>query len=208
MASDRKNFPESGPISHAHFVSKLSDALPEGALITAGSSGLAVEFFFAGFRNKSGQRTFDFWSRSNGIWPTSGHRACVGNDKKPMIALESDGSLQLNLQELATLVSQALPVCIFVMNNEGYASIRNTQRNHFASRYLGSGPESGLYIPDLKRIASAYNLPYLSIDQSEKLADTLDVALELPRPCLVDARSLPMKVWSRNVPRSYRTMAP
>ena len=117
--------------------------------------------------------------------------ACVGNDKEPMIALESDGSLQLNLQELATLVSQALPVCIFVMNNEGYASIRNTQRNHFASRYLGSGPESGLYIPDLERIASAYNLPYLSIDQSEKLADTLDAALELPRPCLVDVRLLP-----------------
>ena len=77
------------------------------------------------------------------------------------------------------------------MNNEGYASIRNTQRNYFASRYLGSGPESGLYIPDLERIALAYNLPYLSIDQSEKLADTLDAALELPRPCLVDVRLLP-----------------
>ena len=192
LASDRKNFPESGPISHAHFVSKLSDALPEGALITAGSSGLAVEFFFAGFRNKPGQRTFltsGLGAMGYGLPAAIG--ACVGNDKKPMIALESDGSLQLNLQELATLVSQALPVCIFVMNNEGYASIRNTQRNHFASRYLGSGPESGLYIPDLERIAFAYNLPYLSIDQSEKLADTLDAALELPRPCLVDVRLLP-----------------
>ena len=48
-----------------------------------------------------------------------------------------------------------------------------------------------MYIPDLRRIASAYNLPYLSIDQSEKLADTLDAALELPRPCLVDVRLLP-----------------
>ncbi|WP_040500445.1 thiamine pyrophosphate-dependent enzyme, partial [Ideonella sp. B508-1] len=54
--------------------------------------------------------------------------ACLGQGRSPMIAVESDGSLQLNVQELATLATQALPICLFVMNNGGYASIRHTQR--------------------------------------------------------------------------------
>jgi acetolactate synthase-1/2/3 large subunit len=66
--------------------------------------------------------------------------ACLGNDRQPMLAVESDGSLQLNLQELATLAGLKLPICLFIMNNGGYASIRNTQRNYFEGRYVGSGP--------------------------------------------------------------------
>jgi len=77
--------------------------------------------------------------------------ACLANGSKPMLAVESDGSLQLNLQEFATLAALRLPICLLVMNNGGYASIRNTQRNYFAGRHIGTGPEAGLLLPDLEK---------------------------------------------------------
>jgi len=107
--------------------------------------------FYTIFRNKPGQRVFltsGLGSMGYGLPTAIG--ACLANDKKPMVAIESDGSLQLNLQEFATLVAQQLPITLVIMNNGGYASIRNTQRNYFASRFVGTGPEAGLMLPDLE----------------------------------------------------------
>ena len=180
-------FPPSGPISHAHFVDALSDAAPANTLIATGSSGLAVEFFYAGFRNKAGQRMFltsGLGAMGYGLPAAIG--ACLGYGRQPMLAVESDGSLQLNLQELATLVNQKLPICLFVMNNAGYASIRNTQRNYFEGRYLASGPSSGLTMPSLEKIADTYGLVFMRITDCANLADALVRAQTLPRPCLID----------------------
>jgi len=182
-------FPDKGPIGHAHCVEVLSEAIPENTLVTCGSSGLAVEFFFAGFRNKAGQRTFltsGLGAMGYGLPAAIG--ACVGNNMQPMVAVESDGSLQLNLQELATLVGYQLPICLIVMNNNGYASIRNTQRTHFQSRFIGTEAESGLYMPDLASLASTYNLPFLSITDCENLFEALRDAQNLPRPCMIEIR--------------------
>lgn len=182
-------FPVSGPIGHAHFVESLSDAAPEHTLIATGSSGLAVEFFYAGFRNKPGQRSFltsGLGAMGYGLPAAIG--ACLGNERQPMLAVESDGSLQLNLQELATLASLQLPICLFIMNNGGYASIRNTQRNYFQGRYVASGPESGLVMPDVEKVATTYGLPFLRITDAAGLADQLRHAQALPRPCLIDVQ--------------------
>jgi acetolactate synthase-1/2/3 large subunit len=180
-------FPPSGPISHAHFVDALSDAAPENTLIATGSSGLAVEFFYAGFRNKAGQRMFltsGLGAMGYGLPAAIG--ACLGNGRQPMLAVESDGSLQLNLQELATLASLKLHICLFVMNNDGYASIRNTQRNYFEGRYLASGPSSGLAMPSLEKLAETYGLGFMRISDCANLSETLVRAQTLPRPCLIE----------------------
>ena len=180
-------FPESGPIGHAHFVEALSEAVPENTLVTCGSSGLAVEFFFAGFRNKKGQRTFltsGLGAMGYGLPAAIG--ACFGNEMRPMVAVESDGSLQLNIQELATLAAYKLPICIFVMNNDGYASIRNTQRTHFQSRFLSSGSDSGLIMPTAKDLAATYGLNFKSVLNCSNLVETLSHAQTLPRPCIVE----------------------
>ena len=182
-------FGDSGPISHAHFVDALSHVAPENTLIATGSSGLAVEFFYAGFQNKIGQRTFltsGLGAMGYGLPTAIG--ACLGNASQPMLAVESDGSLQLNLQELSTLASQKLPICLFIMNNNGYASIRNTQRNYFEGRYIASGPDSGLVMPDLKKIADTYGLAYMSISDCAQLESQLSDAQKLPRPCIVDVQ--------------------
>lgn len=182
-------FRTDGAISHYHFVSALSDAAPADTLVSTGSSGLGVEAFYTVFRNKPGQRVFltsGLGAMGYGLPAAIG--ACLAGGRRPMIAVESDGSLELNLQELATLKGQKLPICLMIMNNGGYCSIRNTQRNYFNERYLGIDPASGLWLPDLERIAEVYDLPFLKIEDAKDIDAALNQALALPRPCLIEVR--------------------
>jgi acetolactate synthase-1/2/3 large subunit len=88
--------------------------------------------------------------------------------------VESDGSLMLNLQELATLKALNLPITVVVMNNGGYASIRNTQRNYFEGRFLGTGPASGLLIPSFVEVAKGMGLEGSDINLITQLANAFD----------------------------------
>ncbi len=190
--NDGLPFPDRGPINHYHFVSALSDAIPPATLVSTGSSGLAVEVFYTVFRNKTGQRVFltsGLGSMGYGLPAAIG--ACLANGSKPMVAVESDGSLQLNLQELATLVAQKLPITLIVMNNDGYASIRNTQRNYFSARYIGTGPEAGLMMPDLEKVADTWGISYTLIDDAKALTEKLTHALAARGPSLIDVRLVP-----------------
>lgn len=198
--NDGQPFPVRGPINHYHFVSALSDAIPPDTLVSTGSSGLAVEVFYTVFRNKPGQRVFltsGLGSMGYGLPAAIG--ACLANGSKPMVAVESDGSLQLNLQELATLVAQKLPITLIVMNNNGYASIRNTQRNYFSARYIGTGPEAGLMMPDLEKVADTYGLPFLRIEDAAQLEEGLRKMLATPGPKLIDMRLTPNETLAPKV---------
>ena len=153
----------------------LVDASKVNELIITGSSGLAVEVFYSTFVNKTGQRIFltsGLGSMGYGLPAAIG--GCLASGRKPVVSVEGDGSLQLNLQELSTLKSLNLPIRMFVMNNNGYASIRNTQRNYFDARYVATGQEAGLLIPDLVKLAEAIGLDVLSDDAA---GNVLDVAL-------------------------------
>lgn len=165
------------PMSHYAFIDYLSRAIPAHQLVITGSSGLAVEVFYTAFRNKPGQRLFltsGLGSMGYGLPAAIG--ACIGAGRRPTLCVESDGSLMLNLQELATLKQLDLPMTLVVMNNRGYASIRNTQRNYFSGRYLGTSPESGLCIPDLIAVAQAMGL------QAQRAANREDLFRALAQP--------------------------
>jgi acetolactate synthase-1/2/3 large subunit len=187
--NDGASFPASGPISHYQLMDALSTAIPADTLVSTGSSGLAIEAFYTVFRNKPGQRVFltsGLGAMGYGLPAAIG--ACFANERKPMVAIESDGSLQLNIQELATMRAFDLPICLVILNNDGYASIRNTQRNYFKGRYVGTGPEAGLLLPDLEKVAATYDLPFLRISDAAELHDKLQWAMAQPRPLLVDVR--------------------
>ena len=148
-----------------------------------------MEVYYTVFRNKPDQRVFltsGLGSMGYGLPAAVG--ACFANDCQPMIAVESDGSLQLNIQELATVRAFDLPICMLIMNNGGYCSIRSTQRNYFNGRYVGTGPEAGLLLPDLEKVAATYNLPFLRITNAATLEASLQQAMEMPRPCLIDVQ--------------------
>jgi len=181
-------FTTTGEISHYQAMDALSEAIPADTLVATGSSGLAVEVFYTVFRNKPGQRVFltaGLGSMGYGLPAAIG--ACFANGCKPMVAIESDGSLQLNIQELATLRAFNLPICLIILNNNGYASIRNTMRNYFEGRYVGTGPEAGLWLPDLEELARTYRLPFYRIADVTELP-RLKECTSLPGPLLVDLR--------------------
>lgn len=184
---DGQPFAGSGPISHYHFVSVLSEEVPEDQLVVTGSSGLAVEVFYTAFTNKPGQRVFltsGLGAMGYGLPAAIG--GCLAAGRRPVVSVEGDGSLQLNLQELATLRQQELPIRMFVMNNHGYASIRNTQRNYFDGRFVATGPEAGLYMPDPLAVARAVGLATLRISDVGELRDGIREALAHPGPLICD----------------------
>jgi len=165
-------------------------------LVITGSSGLAVEVFYTAFRNKVGQRLFltsGLGAMGYGLPASIG--ACLGSGKRQTVCIESDGSLMLNLQELATLKQLNLPITLVIMNNNGYASIRNTQRNYFNERYIGSGKSSGLWIPDFIQLATAMGIPCLRVTDIEQInAALFDDSLKVVEVMLKEDETLSPKV--------------
>ena len=167
-------YQNTSPIGHFQFVDKISDAIKENCLVVTGSSGLAVEVFYTAFRNKKGQRLFltsGLGSMGYGLPAAIG--ACIGSGGTPTVCVESDGSLMLNLQELATLKALNLPITVVIMNNNGYASIRNTQRNYFNERYIASSRQSGLLIPEFVSLAQAFGIECVRITDAKNLDSSL-----------------------------------
>ena len=172
--NDGVPFPKKGIISHFHLVDKISNAIPEDSLVVTGSSGLAVESFYTAFRNKKNQRVFltsGLGSMGYGIPALIGSAAAT--KKKNIFAIESDGSLMMNIQELATLKSLDRIVKIIIMNNNGYASIRNTQNNYFKGRSIATDSSSQLNIPPIKDLAHAFNIKSIQIKRIEELEKKL-----------------------------------
>lgn len=101
------------------------------------------------------------------------------------ICLAGDGSLQMNVQELQTLIGYNLPVKLFVLNNGGYLSIRQTQTGFFNGRRIGEGPESGVTFPRMVRIGAAHGIPSFTIEKIEDLG-VVQRELDTPGPTLFD----------------------
>mgnify|MGYP000712813365 CR=1 FL=1 len=188
---DGQSFPEQGDISIYHFMERLSEHTDSGELVITGSSGLSVEAFYLSFINKPEQRVFltsGLGSMGYGLPAAIG--GCLAAGRKPVVSVEGDGSLQLNLQELSTLKALNLPIRMFVMNNSGYASIRNTQRNYFDGRYVATGESSGLHMPDIVKVAEAIGLDTMIIDDASDLDGKIAEALSHPGPLVCDVRLL------------------
>ncbi|MDZ4055878.1 MAG: thiamine pyrophosphate-binding protein, partial [Polynucleobacter sp.] len=150
-------------ISHYEAIDVLSDVLPVGANIATGSSGLGIEVFYAFFKNKLDQKiSITSGLGSMGFGLSSAIGASQARPGSQIFCVEGDGSLQMNIQELAVVAGDHLPITLIIFNNSGYASIRNTQINYFEKRFIGTGEQSGLHIPMLEKIAEGYSIPYLS----------------------------------------------
>ena len=170
-------------ISHYEFVDFLSTHIPDDYLIATGSSGLAIEVFYSTFRSRPGQRIFlTSGLGSMGYGLPSAIGACFGSNQMPTIALESDGSLMLNIQELATVSGYHLPIKLIIMDNGGYSSIRNTQKNYFESRFVSVDNNSGLFIPDLLRVCSSFDLESFECNTLLSLHELLPTFLSSPGP--------------------------
>ena len=112
---------------------------------------------------------------------------CVANKKRKTYLVTGDGSLQMNIQELQTIVHNKMPIIIFIMNNQGYHSIRMTQRTYFHEPLVGIGPESGdISFPDLSKLVPAYGLSFLRCEKMEEMDAAINWAMEQETACICE----------------------
>ena len=122
---------------------------------------------------------------------------CIGGGKRDTICLEGDGSIMMNLQELQTIITNQLPIKIFLINNNGYHSIRITQTNLFSNHTkIGIGPESGdLSFPEFKKLAEAFGFRYYSARSNEEMKNVVDEVLKLEGPVFTEIFTDTKQVW-------------
>ncbi len=160
------------------FYQKLSEAMQPGQILTV-SAGTARVAGSQAFELKPGQR---FITNSNTAAMGFDLPAAVGicfAAGQSVVCVTGEGSLQMNLQELQTIKQNHLVVKLFVINNQGYHSIRQTQQHYFDKPLVGIGPESGdLSFPDLEKLIPAYGFAYLACHQSKDLGPCIEQTLK------------------------------
>ncbi|MGA8532327.1 MAG: thiamine pyrophosphate-binding protein [Acidobacteriaceae bacterium] len=172
------------PMNPYDFIERLFEILDaDDAVVCGNATACIVPYQTA--RLKKGQRLIsNSGSASMGydLPAAIGVTLALG---RRTICIAGDGSLQMNIQELQTLVGYNLPVKLFVLNNGGYLSIRQTQTGFFQGRRIGEGPDSGVTFPRMEKIGAAYGIPSFAV---EKISDLEIVRRELqtPGPTLFD----------------------
>ena len=209
-----------GSVSTYVLAERLSTRLTATDTVVIGSSGAGIEAFMLAYSAPLGQRAFltgGLGAMGFGLPASIG--ACLAAGRRRTVLIDGDGGVQLNIQELATLRRLSLPVKIFVLDNNGYGSIRNMQRRHFNGRVVGSDAASGLLLPDLTRLAAAYDIRTVRVSSHSALPQALDEVLggDDPVLCVVesDQNEIPEpRVTSRILPdgsmesRSFEDLAP
>ena len=136
---------------------------------------------------KEGQRIFyNSGNASMGYALPAAIGAYYEAAKRNIICLEGDGSVMMNLQELQTVVHNKIPLKIFIINNNGYSSIRQTQKNFFNGHYTGSGDSSGVSVPDFLKIAKAFGIKAVKIDKPTTMKRKIKQVLKSNEPILAE----------------------
>jgi len=164
----------------------ISEELSNDDIVVSGSSGAGIELFLLAFQVKENQRVLH--SRglgAMGFGVPASIGACLGAGRRRTICVEGDGSFHMNVQELETIRRLQLPIKMFVINNNGYASIRASQENYF-QHLVAADPTSGLSLPDVKKVAEAYGLPSLSITNQQDLRRQIRAVLETNGPVVCE----------------------
>ncbi len=164
----KEKFSKKKSLSIYKVIEFLSKVIPVNSIVATGSSGLSIEAFYTHFLNKKNQKIF----LTTGLGAMGyGFPALVGASKikKNLYLFESDGSAMMNLQELQTLKTIKSNAKIFLINNNGYASIRNTQRNYFDGRYVGTTSNTGLETPSISKLAKSLGISSFKCKSIESL---------------------------------------
>jgi acetolactate synthase-1/2/3 large subunit len=190
---------QTNPISIYNLFDKLSDALNEKATVIA-DAGSTYYTISQAFRVKQGQKILVTSALgSMGFSLPMAIGAHYADTDNMIVAVTGDGSLQMNIQELQTIVHNKIPIKLFVINNGEYASIRNTQNLYFNGRKCGADKESGVSCPDLKKIAEAYGIYYISIRSIDDLKINLNKILSYNDPVICEVFTDPAQQTFPNV---------
>lgn len=172
------------------FVQALAEVCKPGDTLTV-DTGCALAWTCQAFNFKEGQRLFHaFNTTAMGYGLPAAMAASLAKDGGPVICLVGDGGIQMNIQELATIVRHNLPVKIFLINNHGYSMVQQTQEQWLEGRYEATTVEGGLAFPDFVKVAEAYGLRTVTIDSNAGIPAGLREVFATPGPafCNVEIR--------------------
>lgn len=193
-----KHWEENGTTANVYaFIHYLSSRLPENSL-TASSNGACCVVGNQAYVIKKGSRlTNNSAVASMGYGLPAAIGTCIGGGRRNTICLEGDGSIMMNLQELQTVITNKLPIKIFVVNNQGYHSIRITQTNLFSQHTkVGIGVESGdLSFPEFEKLAKAFGYTYYSARSNAEMKNVVDEVLEKDGPIFCEIFTDTKQVW-------------
>jgi acetolactate synthase-1/2/3 large subunit len=159
--NDPKNTTNIGYVKPYEFVMTQNQCIDENAILIPSSSGGAETVTMQTFETKGNQRILGNKSlASMGYGLAGAIGASLAFPEKQVVLNEGDGGFSQNLQELGTLERNSCNIKIFIWSNNGYASIRMTQQNYFDGAWVGCDKDTGLGLPDWKKLASAYNIPF------------------------------------------------
>ena len=172
------------PVNPYVFVKTLSSELSEEDIIIT-DTGCCLAWMMQAFDFKRNQRIFHDWNNTSMGWalPASIGASFALNGKS-IICITGDGSLQMNIQELATVTRHQLPIKIFLINNDGYSMIRQTQDQWLGSCYLASSIEGGLAVPDFVKVATAYGFETVTIAKNQSVCEGIREAMDIKGPVL------------------------
>lgn len=182
-----KHFEQTGLTNVYAFIKTLSSKLQENQITVVGN-GSACVVGSHGYVIKKGQRfIINSAIASMGYDLPAAIGACLADHSQDIINVTGDGSIQMNIQELETIVYHKLPIKIFLINNDGYHSIRQTQANFFGEPFVGIGGDShDLGFPDMSKLAPAYGLPYYAIKTNADLEKVVDQVLSQKGPVMCE----------------------
>ena len=192
------------PINSYHFIDVLSSILNAADVIVT-DMGISFQGTHQAFQIKKGQKLFTnsgFAAMGWGLPAAVG--ACVANQCNRTVCISGDGGFQMNMQELATIMHNQLPIKLFILNNNGYLTIKQTQEHGFDGRLMGCNQETGLSFPDILRLANAYDIRAVRLDNQENLKHELKQIVDCEKPIVCeiimdpDQQQIPKVLNSKN----------
>ena len=184
-----------GPVSVFHLAEVIGTEVKPQDRLVVGSSGSAIEIYLLAFPTLHSQRLFHTAGLgAMGFGLPMAIAVAAANPGREVIAVDGDGGFMFNIQELETVRRLQLPIKFFVMNNDGYSSIRASQRGYFGKANLGCDRTNGLTVPNLIRVGDAFGLASTVIEDQRNLRADVRRVLDMKGPVVCDVRVLPDEI--------------
>ncbi len=175
-----------GSVNSYHFIDVLSDVLTPNDIVVT-DMGFAFQNTHQTFRVKKGQRVFTNCGLASMGWGLpAAVGACFGSGKKRTVCIAGEGGLLMTIHEMATIMHHHLPVKLFVLNNGGYLTIKQTQELGFENRLMGCNEESGLSFPDFMEIAKAHRFKAVRLNSHQNLKQQIEDIMNHEGPVLCE----------------------
>ena len=206
-------------VNSYYFIDILSDVLNNKDIIVT-DMGLSFVGTHQAFKIKKGQKLYTNSGHAPMGWGLpAAIGACYASKKQRIICLVGEGGLQMNIQELATVMHNKLPIKLFIYNNGGYLTIKQTQQLGFNNRIMGSNSKSGISFPNYKKMAQSYKMKYIKIKNNKNLKSKINKVLLGNKPIICelmmdhDQEQMPKAINKRissgkSVPTKYEDMYP